>query len=227
MNIVRIKQILNNGAIVTTKKDGEEVVVLGKGIAFAKKVGDEVDKTKIYKVFTPFDDNQRNNFLWEIQNYYPKEYQYGLWALQLLNNQFNLQFPEDEAGFIAIHIISGELGNDIDDFKKSIDFIKEIIKIVRYYFKIDIDYQSAAYNRFALHLKFFWKYMMYKKGERGLGDLSDEILKVIKSSDVDAYKCSLKIKQFIAEKYNYDLTNEEIMYLAIHINKITSDLRRK
>lgn len=286
VDIVRIKQILNNGAIVTTKKDGEEVVVLGKGIAFAKKVGDEVDKTKIYKVFTPFDDNQRNNllktihetdpiffqisekivdrlkkeenidladsvyitltdhlatsvergkkglylsnnFLWEIQNYYPKEYQYGLWALQLLNNQFNLQFPEDEAGFIAIHIISGELGNDIDDFKKSIDFIKEITKIVRYYFKIDIDYQSAAYNRFALHLKFFWKYMMYKKGERGLGDLSDEILKVIKSSDIDAYKCSLKIKQFIAEKYNYDLTNEEIMYLAIHINKITSDLRRK
>ncbi|MGO1643139.1 MAG: PRD domain-containing protein [Lactobacillus amylovorus] len=35
------------------------------------------------------------------------------------------------------------------------------------------------------------------------------------------------LKQFIAEKYNYDLTNEEIMYLAIHINKITSDLRRK
>jgi beta-glucoside operon transcriptional antiterminator len=52
-------------------------------------------------------------------------------------------------------------------------------------------------------------------------------LKVIKSSDIDAYKCSLKIKQFIAEKYNYDLSNEEIMYLAIHINKITSDLRRK
>lgn len=69
--------------------------------------------------------------------------------------------------------------------------------------------------------------MMYKKGERGLGDLSDEILKVIKSSDIDAYKCSLKIKQFIVEKYNYNLTNEEIMYLAIHINKITSDLRRK
>ena len=128
---------------------------------------------------------------------------------------------------IAVHIISGELENDIDDFKKSIDFIKEITKIVRYYFKVDIDYQSVTYNRFALHLKFFWRYMMYRKAERKLGDLSDEILKVIKSSDIDAYKCSLKIKQFIAEKYNYDLSNEEIMYLAIHINKITSDLRRR
>lgn len=144
LDTMRIKQILNNGAIVTTNKDGEEVVVLGKGIAFAKKVGDEVDKTKIYKVFTPFDAAQRNtllktihetdpiffqisekivdrlkqeenidladsvyitltdhlatsvergkkglylsnSFLWEIQNYYPKEYCYGLWALQFIS----------------------------------------------------------------------------------------------------------------------------------------------
>ncbi len=279
-----IKQVLNNGAVVTTNSEREEIVVLGKGIAFGKKVGDQIDKTKIYKIFTPFDRQQRslllktihetdpiffqisqkivdrlkceenieladsvyitltdhlatsvergkkglylsNGFLWEIQNYYPLEYRYGLWALELLNKQFNLNFPEDEAGFIAVHIISGELGNDISDFKKSVDFIKEITKIVRYYFKIDIDYQSLAYNRFALHLKFFWKNMMYRKGNQNLGDLSEEILKVIKSSDIEAYKCALKIKGFIAEKYNYDLTNEEVMYIAIHINKITSDLR--
>ena len=29
------------------------------------------------------------------------------------------------------------------------------------------------------------------------------------------------------EKYNYDLSNEEVMYLAIHINKITEDERNK
>jgi beta-glucoside operon transcriptional antiterminator len=52
---------------------------------------------------------------------------YGL--CKLLNKQFNLKFPEDEAGFIAVHIISGELGNDISDFKKSIDFIKELLRL--------------------------------------------------------------------------------------------------
>ena len=28
------------------------------------------------------------------------------------------------------------------------------------------------------------------------------------------------IPEYISEKYNYELNNEEIMYLAIHINKI-------
>lgn len=161
-----------------------------------------------------------NKFIWEVKNYYPKEYRYGLWALKLLDAQFDLNFPEDEAGFIAVHIISGELGNDISDFSKSVDFIKSITKIVRYYFHIDIDYQSLNYNRFAVHLKFFWKAMMYKKDQSSFGDLSREILNVIKNSDIEAYKCALKIKEYISEKYNYELNNEEIMYLAIHINKI-------
>lgn len=283
---MKIKKILNNGGVVTENKNREEIIVLGKGIAFGKKVGDEVDKAKIYKIFSPFDDKQRkvllqtihetdpiffqiaqkivdrlkkeedieladsvyitltdhlatsvergkkglylsNSFLWEIQNYYAKEYKYGLWALQLLNKQFDLKFPEDEAGFVAVHIISGELGNDINDFRQSVNFIKEITKLVRFYFDLDLDCQSLSYNRFVLHLKFFWKYMMYGQKSHDFGDLSKEILAVIKNSDVAAYECALEIKKFIYQNYSYNLSNEEVMYLAIHINKITTETRNR
>ncbi|MDX5107176.1 CAT RNA binding domain-containing protein, partial [Lactobacillus crispatus] len=56
---MKIKKILNNSAVVTTNKDGEEIVVIGKGIAFGKKTNDEIDQRKIYKIFTPFDSSQR------------------------------------------------------------------------------------------------------------------------------------------------------------------------
>ncbi|WP_209687110.1 PRD domain-containing protein [Lactobacillus colini] len=282
---MKITKILNNGAVVTENSQRKEIIVLGKGIAYNKKVGDLIDSKKIYKIFTPFSGKQKkllldtihetdpiyfqisqkivdrlkheenielvdsvyitltdhlatsvergkkgmflvNQFKWELKNYYSKEYSYGLWALKLLKNQFNIDFPEDEACFIAVHIISGEMGNDIGDFQKSIDFIKSVTKIVRYYFNIDIDYQSLSYNRFAVHLKFFWKGMMYDRKSRNFGDLSEEILKVIKNSDIESYQCALKIKDYIEDKYNYKLNNEEIMYLAIHINKIVSDNRR-
>ncbi len=283
---MKIKKILNNGAVITENENKEEIIVLGKGLAYGKRSGDEIDATKIYKIFTPFSGKQKkllvetihetdpiffqisqkivdrlkheenidladsvyitltdhlatsvergrkglflsNRFLWEIKNYYPKEFSYGVWALRLLKNQFDLDFPEDEAGFIAVHIISGELGNDVSDFQKSVDFIKSITKIVKYYFKINLDYQSLSYNRFAVHLKFFWKAMMYDRSSREFGDLSQEILKVIKNSDIESYKCALKIKEYIDQKYNYELNNEEIMYLAIHINKIVNDNRRR
>lgn len=44
-----IKKILNNGAVLTTNQDGEEIVALGKGIAFNKKAGDSIDKQRSIK----------------------------------------------------------------------------------------------------------------------------------------------------------------------------------
>ena len=66
----------------------------------------------------------------------------------------------------------------------------------------------------------------YEKDKKSYGDLSQEILEVIKESDIDAYLCALKIKDYIKQQYKYDLNTEEIMYLAIHINKITSGERK-
>ena len=282
---VIIKQILNNSAVIAEKGDGTEAILLGKGIAFNQKIGNEIDKSKIYKIFSPNSEVQRKNvidtiheiepiyfeisqkicerlkreenikltdsvyitltdhlatsverakkglylsnkFLWDIKDYYPKEYNYGLWALRLLNQQFDVDLPEDEAAFIAIHLISGELGQDIDEFQRSMNFIKEITKLVRHYFRIDLDNKTLNYKRFAVHLKFFWQRMMYEKDKKSYGDLSQEILEVIKESDIDAYLCALKIKDYIKQQYKYDLNTEEIMYLAIHINKITSGERK-
>lgn len=36
----------------------------------------------------------------------------------------------------------------------------------------------------------------------------------------EAHKCSLKIKKFIENNYTYQLTNEELMYLSIHIERV-------
>ena len=57
-----------------------------------------------------------------------------------------------------------------------------------------------------------------------MGSLENEILEVIKNKRVNAYLCALKIKQFIEEKYKYKLGNEEILYLTIHISRITKNI---
>ena len=47
-----IKQILNNNVVVCENENKEEVVVMGRGIAFGFKKGDTVCKDKIEKIFT-------------------------------------------------------------------------------------------------------------------------------------------------------------------------------
>lgn len=44
-----IKKILNNNVVIAEGKSGKESVVMGRGLAFQKKLGDEVEVSKIEK----------------------------------------------------------------------------------------------------------------------------------------------------------------------------------
>lgn len=281
---MKIKKILNNNAFITHTADHQELIVIGKAVAYGKHVNEEVDESKIYKTFAPVNRGDRklildmvndipiqffriaerivdqaqtdqhieltdsvyialtdhiasavdrakenlflsNQFLWEIRSYYPTEFSLGTKAIQQINAECGVSLPEDEAGFIAIHIISGELGNRLDDFKEVVNFIKKITSIVQYQLAVDIDRESLDYNRFVTHLKFFWQYMMYKNTTHSIGDLSDDMLAIIKGKKVEAYQCALKIKMFIQQTYNYELNNEELLYMTIHIARITENTR--
>ena len=44
-----IQKVINNNVVSTFDSNGKEVILMGKGIGFRKKTGDELDKTKIEK----------------------------------------------------------------------------------------------------------------------------------------------------------------------------------
>ena len=45
-----IQKVINNNVVSTFDSNGKEVILMGKGIGFRKKTGDELDKTKIEKI---------------------------------------------------------------------------------------------------------------------------------------------------------------------------------
>lgn len=48
---MRIAKVINNNVVQALNQDKEELIVMGKGLGFQKKVGDEVDPSKIEKTF--------------------------------------------------------------------------------------------------------------------------------------------------------------------------------
>ena len=48
---MKIKKILNNSVILSLDSNDKEIIVMGRGIAYAKKVGDDVDPEQITKKF--------------------------------------------------------------------------------------------------------------------------------------------------------------------------------
>lgn len=50
---MKIIRVLNNSAVISENQEHEEIIALGKGIAYGKKAGDEFDKQKYIKFSHP------------------------------------------------------------------------------------------------------------------------------------------------------------------------------
>jgi beta-glucoside operon transcriptional antiterminator len=143
----------------------------------------------------------------------------GIKALQRIKEKLNISLPEDEAGFIALHIVNAELNDEMTNIVNITKVMQEILNIVKYHFKIDFDEESLNYYRFITHLKFFAQRLFNKTY---MDNEDDFLYDVIKEKYREAYRCTEKIREFISKKYNYDINAEEMVYLTIHIARVVT-----
>ena len=275
-----IKRLLNNNVVITVDSNGEEIIVMGKGIGYQKAKGDTIDEEKINKIFRISNKDVSNklqelldsipiNFvklsneiieysqekldkklnesiyislsdhiytavkrikngvtvknalLWEIKRFYKDEYEIGVKALDIIEEKTKVRLPDDEAGFIALHIVNAQLNEEQPMVEGITKLIHEILTIVRIHFGIEFKEESVFYYRFITHLKFFSQRLFQHNTYNG--DSDDDLLDVIKNKYSEAFECILKIKTFIKKKYDYDLTSDEMIYLTIHVEKVIQD----
>ncbi|WP_380178112.1 BglG family transcription antiterminator LicT [Kalamiella sp. sgz302252] len=276
---MEIIKILNNNVAVVLDKQGKEQVVMGRGLAFHKRPGEELDATQVEKVFT-LQDSQlagrlgellmaippeviaaseciitlarqsltgilheslvisltdhinfalqrqrqqiplRNVLRWEIHSLYPKEYELGLAALEIINQRLGVRLEEDEAGFIALHLVNAQLHSDMPEVLYITRFMQQILDIVKYQLQIEYQRDSLSYNRFVTHLKFFAQRILGKKsvasGDRALQEM-------VRNRYPQAWRCVDKIARHVEKHYAWSLEGEEQLFLTIHIERIRNE----
>ena len=73
----------------------------------------------------------KNALLWEIKEFYRNEYQIGQYAIELLNEKIKTDFTEDEAGFIALHIVNAEYNTSIHNTFAMTNMIQELLQFIQ------------------------------------------------------------------------------------------------
>lgn len=157
----------------------------------------------------------QNALLWEIKRFYPQEFQLGIYALELIQDRLDILLPEDEAGFIALHFVNAEYGTDIRDAVKFPDQMQAIVDIVERDLGILLDESSLHYERFMTHIKFLIQ-RIYRKELLSSEDRELSLLMQRK------YQCSVKVAEYIMQATGSRLSEEEIMYLSVHIRRVTT-----
>lgn len=161
----------------------------------------------------------QNALLWEIKRFYPQEFQLGIYALELIQDRLDILLPEDEAGFIALHFVNAEYGTDIRDAVKFPDQMQAIVDIVERDLGILLDESSLHYERFMTHIKFLIQ-RIYRK--ELLSSEDRELSLLMQRKYPREYQCNVKVAEYIMQATGSRLSEEEIMYLSVHIRRVST-----
>lgn len=158
-----------------------------------------------------------NHLLWEITNFYPAEFAIGKQALDMIEEKLGFRLPEDEAGFIALHIVNAEIDGKMADMVRITELIRKIISVVQEYYGVTLDEQSLDYGRFITHLKFLGQRITQN---RYVADDDSEFQNMIVRRYRQAYQCAEKIRAELREAFDIQLPSEEMTFLTIHLHRL-------
>lgn len=160
-----------------------------------------------------------NALIWEIQQYYPDEYAIGVKSLDILEKNVGIRFPKDEAGFIAFHFITAEYETKMSVAPEIPKIIHSIIHQIELMFPGQIQKESLHYQRFITHLKYFLARLLQEKQLPDEGDFLFQSM--IRKKYEKYYQCALNIRKEIEKEYLTAISEEEIVFLTVHIKRIT------
>ncbi|HAX72107.1 MAG TPA: transcription antiterminator BglG [Firmicutes bacterium] len=162
-----------------------------------------------------------NRVYWEIKNFYPAEFSVGLFALELLNKRLGINIPEDEAANIAFHLVNGQDGKSSQhNAIRAAKLISSVVSLVKYTTNKEFDTETIHYSRFLSHMQFFAERFFANKL---LSSDDDFLYTQMEYKYPFSVKCANRVGQYIYQNYERELPKEEIVYLALHIQRLISE----
>ncbi len=154
--------------------------------------------------------------LHDVKHMYPEEIKIGEYALKLIKQKLKVQLPVQEAAAITLHIIDyGIASPQTLAESNSMTRIEQCCEVIESCFDIKVDKESFNYSRFVSHMYFLLDRVANNDEIKTTNNL---IFDQLVAEYPQTYKCA----QEVADKLELKLTNEEILYLILHINRLVS-----
>lgn len=167
------------------------------------------------------DKEVENPFLVETQTLYPKEYELAEMISNMVGEHCHIKFPEGEIGFITLHIHSAINDGKVSNTVKNTYLSNVIVEHVENELNIKINRKSLDYARFCTHIKFAIQRIMENT------TVNNELAKVIKDTYKESYKISENICKVIEEELKLKVSEDEIAFLTIHIERFRISSKNK
>ncbi len=278
---MRVVKVLNNSLVLALDENGQETILMGKGIGFQKASGYEFNKDEVEKVFVLQDRSVSrsiirlaaeidsayfeisktvidyaietyqmklldhiylsltdhvafavrrvkegivvpNFYTLEMRRFNPNEFHVGQYALAVVKERLGIELPEDGAGNIAFHFINAQIDHPYNEKNRRISELTDnVLNIVKYYYHLVYDEEKITYSRYVTHVRLFAQRLV--SGQQLPEDSSRLLYDQIAEVCTSEFACVDKINLFVQEQFGVSITNQEALYLVLHIHRVLED----
>lgn len=158
----------------------------------------------------------KSDLLWNLKRIYKKEYQVARECISLVNRNLNVELWEEECSFLTLHFVNVTY-NKGESSKAMMEagVINDILKIISDYFKVKLDEDDEQLGRFVVHLRYLIR--MASDGEVGKPVKNKSLFNYCSRSYKREYQCSRLIQKYILDKFKFDINEDELLYITIHL----------
>lgn len=158
----------------------------------------------------------------EVAFVYPREVELGRRGIELVSERMGVNLPESEITSIALHLVNAEVdgmgsSQDMDLVMKSTVILERATQVIEGQLGQQLDRTSYAYVRFVAHMRFLIRRLM----RGGCKETENSGLFRQAARDFpDAYRCAAGINEYLKRDYNWSCSDEEMLYLMMHVNRL-------
>ena len=161
--------------------------------------------------------------IYKVEQQYPLEGRLGRYALKQVERRFAIQLNQNEASGIAMHFVNARYNAKtkcdvtMQWQQRYDDVLEDTVSIIEDEMGIVINRASFNFARYSSHL-------MYLLQRLGTGNLLDsnisEMYRSMQAQCPKINQCVELIGEYFYQKWNLILSEEEKLYLLLHINRI-------
>ncbi|WP_142130119.1 glucose PTS transporter transcription antiterminator GlcT [Bacillus sp. GN17] len=163
----------------------------------------------------------RNPFLVETRTLYPFEYEVAREVVELINDHTEVNLPEGEIGFIALHIHSAMMNKDLSEINQHSQLIARLTGMIEQQLEVNIDRDSIDYVRLVRHIRYTIERVL--KGERV--EEPEKIANLLKEEYPLCYNLSWKLIKMMQQTLKKPVYDAEAVYLTMHLQRIQSKVK--
>lgn len=216
---------------VYSRVDGEFIAVCEEAIAeICEELGEDlnesihiglIDHLALAMKRLKNKEEITNPFIVEIETLYNVEFEMAKKITNKIQKKYKIKFPKGEIGFITLHIHSARKGKKLSNTIKYSYLSNKIVEHIENVFNAKINKKSLDYARFLSHIRFTI--------ERVLTDviLKNDLIDVIKKSYPESYRVAEDSAKIIEQTLNKKVIEDEIAYIAMHIERFRIALNKK